>query len=106
MRGVSSLPFCGHASISRQHGDVARRHSSYPYAGDDRHSDRWYDQSGEAVVLSAGDRFFIPCDGGPSTSRLEVFPPRLEIEENDGMYVLEDDGPRDAWRYVFVPREL
>ena len=72
----------------------------------DRHSADWYDQSGEAVVLAAGDRLFVACRGGPSTSRLERFPPRLEIEERDGRYVLDDDGPRDGWCYVFVPREL
>ena len=48
----------------------------------------------------------MPCEGGPSSSRLEMFPPRLEIDEDDGMYVLFDDGPRDQWRYVFVPREV
>jgi len=83
---------------------VTRRHSTYPYGGDDRHSERWYDQSSEATVLQPGDRFFIRCEGGPSTSRLEAFPPRLEVEESDGVYVLEDEGPRDQWRYVFVPR--
>jgi hypothetical protein len=55
--------------------------------------------------LEPGDRFFIVCEGGPSTSRLEVFPPRLEIDEKDGMYVLHDVGPREEWRYIFVPRE-
>jgi hypothetical protein len=83
---------------------VARRHSSYPYAGGDRHSSQWYDQSPETVVLQPGDRFFVPCEGGPSTSRLESFPPRLEVEEDDGTYVLEDDGPREQWRYIFVAR--
>jgi hypothetical protein len=64
----------------------------------------WYDQSAEAVVLADGDRMFVACEGGPSHSRLEHFPPRLEIEERDGTYVLLDEGPRDRWRYVFVPR--
>jgi hypothetical protein len=88
-----------------QHVRVARRHSNYPYAGDDRHSPDWYDQSGEAVVLQPGDRLLIPCEGGPSTFRLEVFPPRLEVEERDGVYVLVDDGPRELWRYVFEPNQ-
>jgi hypothetical protein len=83
---------------------VSRQHSSYPYAGDDRHSPDWYDQSGEAPTLRPGDRFLVPCEGGPSTSRLEAFPPRLEIEEHVGAYVLVDDGPREHWRYVFTPR--
>jgi hypothetical protein len=53
--------------------------------------------------LQPGDRFLVRCEGGPSAYRLEAFPPKLEIEERDGMYVLVDDGPRDDWRYVFVP---
>ena len=83
---------------------MARRHSNFPYGGDDRHSERWYDQSSEAAILRPGDRLLIPCEGGPSTSRLEAFPPRLEVDEHEGAYVLVDDGPRDQWRYVFVPR--
>ena len=69
-----------------------------------RHAPDWYDQSGETTVLVEGDRMLIWCEGGPSQSRLESFPPRLEVEEPDGVYVLEDDGPRAGWRYVFVPR--
>jgi hypothetical protein len=71
----------------------------------DRHSPEWYDQTRELVILQPGDRLFIACDGGPCTSRLERFPPRLEIAEKDGLYVLDDDGRRDRWRYVFVPHE-
>jgi hypothetical protein len=70
-----------------------------------RHSPEWYDQSGEVEVLRPGDRIFITCEGGPSWSRLEVWPPRLEVQERDGVYVLLDDGPRAGWRYLFVPRE-
>jgi hypothetical protein len=80
-----------------------RRRSTYPYVEGGRHSERWYDQSDEAVVLKDSDRFLVMCDGGPCISRLEVYPPRLEIEEHDGIYVLVDDGPRDEWVYVFVP---
>ena len=69
-----------------------------------RHSPEWYDQTGEDEVLREGDRLFVPCEGGPSASRLEVWPPRLEVPEPDGVYVLLDDGPRADWRYVFVPR--
>ena len=69
-----------------------------------RHDPDWYDQSGEDVVLVAGDRLFIPCEGGPAASRLEHFPPRLEIDERDGIYVLDDSGARSSWRYLFVPR--
>ena len=82
---------------------MPRPYSSYPYVEGARHSDRWYDQKGEDVVLGPGDRLFLPCQGGPCTSRLEVYPPRLEIEEPDGVYVLDDDGPRERWHYVFVP---
>ena len=49
-----------------------------------------------------GDRLLIQCDGGPCISRLEVFPPRFEIEERGGLYVLLDDGPLDEWLYQFL----
>lgn len=68
-----------------------------------RHEPDWYDQSGELSVLEPGDEMFIACEGGPCWSRLELFPPRLEVEERDGTYALFDDGPRSEWRYVFVP---
>ena len=71
-----------------------------------RHSPDWYDQRGEGVVLRAGDRLFVTCEGGPSASRLEYFPPRLEVPESGGTYVLVDEGPRDSWRYVFVPNDV
>jgi hypothetical protein len=57
------------------------------------------------VVLQEGDRFFVACEGGPSVSRVETYPPRLELPEEGGLYVLEDDGPREGWRYVFVPAD-
>jgi hypothetical protein len=84
---------------------VARRGSRSLRQPGARHSPDWYDQSAEWTVLEVGDRMFIACEGGPSVSRLETFPPRLEVEEPDGTYVLVDDGPRETWRYVFVPRE-
>lgn len=68
-----------------------------------RHSPGFYDQSQEPVALGPGDRLFIPCEGGPCTSRLETFPPRLEIAEHGGLYVLDDSGPRAGWRYAYVP---
>jgi hypothetical protein len=70
-----------------------------------RHSPDWYDQRAEAVVLDVGDRLFIPCEGGPCLSRLETYPPQLEVEERDGTYVLVDVGPRARWHYRFVRRE-
>ena len=76
------------------------RHLDHPGP---RHAPDWYDQSAEVTVLDEGDRIFIPCEGGPSQSRLEIFPPRLEVEEQDGTYVLADEGPRAQWIYVFVP---
>jgi hypothetical protein len=51
-----------------------------------------------------GERMLIPCEGGPSISRLQRYPPPFEIDEHDGMYVLVDDGPPERWRYVFVAR--
>ena len=68
-----------------------------------RHSTDWYDQSGEWEVLRPGDRMLIQCEGGPSRSRLETDPPRLEVPEPDGVYVLVDEGTRAEWRYRFVP---
>lgn len=85
---------------------MTTRRKSFPYVTGARHSADWYDQRGEAVELREGDRFFVRCEGGPSQGRLEVFPPRLEIAERDGTYVLVDDGPRDQWCYVFTPRAL
>ncbi len=56
--------------------------------------------------MEPGERMLIRCVGGPSTSRLVRFPPPLEVEERDGTYVLDDDGPVELWRYVFVPRTV
>jgi hypothetical protein len=47
----------------------------------------------------------LPCEGGPSISRLVTFPPPLEIAERDGVYVLVDDGPAVEWSYTFVPHD-
>jgi hypothetical protein len=53
--------------------------------------------------MEPGHRMLIPCEGGRSISRLVRFPPPVEIEERDGVYVLVDDGPVEHWRYAFVP---
>jgi hypothetical protein len=53
--------------------------------------------------MEQGERMLVPCEGGPSRSRLVRYPPPLEIEENGGTYVLVDDGPPEYWRYEFVP---
>lgn len=74
-----------------------------PPAPGPRHEPGWYDQKDEDHVLAEGDRLFVPCDGGPCASRTETFPPRLEIAERGGTYVLLDVGPRADWRYEFVP---
>jgi hypothetical protein len=70
-----------------------------------RHSAGWYADALKGSQMSAGDRMFIACDGGPCRSRLETFPPRLEIEETGGLYVLCDDGPIEDWTYQFLPTE-
>jgi hypothetical protein len=70
-----------------------------------RHSTDWYDPSAEAAQLGEHDRLFLPCIGGPSISRLEWYPPQLEVAEKGGTYVLVDDGPRAAWHYLFVPHD-
>jgi hypothetical protein len=54
-------------------------------------------------LIRPGDRMFVQCEGGPCLSRLERFPPTLEIEERGGMYVLVDEGALEDWRYLFVP---
>jgi hypothetical protein len=54
-------------------------------------------------VPENGERMLLPCDGGPSTSRLVTYPPPLEIPERDGTYVLVDEGPPEHWSYSFVP---
>jgi hypothetical protein len=53
-----------------------------------------------------GERMLIRCEGGPSTSRLERWPPALEVTERDGTYVLVDEGPVADWWYQFVPNDL
>ncbi len=55
--------------------------------------------------LRPGDRLFVQCEGGPCRSRLEYFPPPLEIEESSGTYVLMDEGEPHGWLYLFVPDE-
>jgi hypothetical protein len=57
-------------------------------------------------VPEDGERMLIPCEGGPSTSRLVRCPPPLEITERSGTYVLADDGLPESWRYHFVPSEV
>jgi len=39
---------------------------------------------------------------GSCFSRLKTFPPRIELREKCGLYVLIDDGPPEAWIYQFV----
>ena len=51
------------------------------------------------VAIASSSR----CAGGPCLSRLETFPPRMEIEEKTGLYILVDDEPCDWWIYQFVP---
>ncbi len=55
-------------------------------------------------MIEVGERMLIPCEGGPSISRLERFPPAAEIPMDDGVYVLVDEGAPEHWRYEFVPR--
>lgn len=44
----------------------------------------------------------IWCEGGPSMGRAVTYPPPIEIDLDDGVYVLIDDGPPEMWRYSFV----
>ncbi len=68
------------------------------------HSPEWYRPLLDAGAVRVGDQMLIRCVDGPSISRLETFPPPLEVEEPGGVYVLDDDGPVYAWRYLFVPK--
>jgi hypothetical protein len=78
--------------------------SAAEWSGDSeaRHSEQWYEDALGASPQQRGDRRFIRCEGGPCISRLETFPPRVEIQEKGGLYVLVDDGPLEAWTYQFV----
>jgi hypothetical protein len=58
----------------------------------------------QTLDVQDGERMLVPCDGGPSMSRLVRVPPPLEIDEPDGTYVLVDDGPPEQWRYLFILR--
>jgi len=69
-----------------------------------RHSPGWYQPLLDSGEVRPGQQLLIRCEGGRSISRLETFPPPLEIEERGGTYVLDDDGPVYRWRYEFVPR--
>jgi hypothetical protein len=55
--------------------------------------------------VEEGDRMLIPCEGGPSISRLVRYPPPLEIDVGGGTYVLIDVGPPERWRYDFISAE-
>jgi len=59
----------------------------------------------EEGAVQDGDRMLVPCDGGPSVSRLVRYPPPTEIEERGGVYVLVDDGGPERWRNEFVRSE-
>jgi hypothetical protein len=57
------------------------------------------------VLTPLGHDLPVATCSPPAGPTLDRFPPRLEIEEHDGTYVLLDVGPRAEWRYEFVPRE-
>ena len=76
--------------------------SSKRFSTEARHSWDWYKDVQSESPVRPGDRMFLQCDGGPCISRLEIFPPRLEIEERGGLYVPLDDGPLDEWVYRFI----
>ncbi len=42
------------------------------------------------------------CTGGPSMCRAVTYPPPPEIDLDEGLYVLVDDGEVDQWRYDFI----
>ena len=69
-----------------------------------RHSSDWYVRAPGAGSVPEGTLLALPCDDAPRRYRFERFPPRLEVEEHGGVYVLVDDGPVRFWRYRFVSR--
>jgi len=56
--------------------------------------------------MEAGERMLLWCDGGPSISRLERYPPPLEVPVAGGIYVLVDDGGPEQWHYEFTALPL
>lgn len=56
----------------------------------------------QTQVMENGEQMLIPCRGGPTGWRTATFPPALEVEVGDGVYVLVDDGPTEHWMYEFV----
>ena len=73
-----------------------------PHDPDARHTPGWYRQSFGADPARPGAPLMLRCDGGPLVSRLETFPPPIEVAVPGGVYVLVDDGPVHRWHYQFV----
>jgi hypothetical protein len=50
----------------------------------------------------------VPCEGGPCTSRLVLFPPPLELPEGSlGVYVLDErPGEWPELVYVYVAERM
>jgi hypothetical protein len=67
-----------------------------------RHSPDYYRERLGDETPAVGDRMWIPSVGGTIQSRMERFPPPLEIHQDGGVYVLIDEGPPGDWRYEFV----
>ena len=85
-----------------QLGNMARRHSSYPYRGAGRHSVDWYDQSGEAIVLGVAIASSFGARAALDASSRSV-PSTAGRRRTRGIYVLVDDDPREDWHYRFEP---
>jgi hypothetical protein len=60
----------------------------------------------DAGAVEPGERMLLPCEGGPSMSRLERYPPPLEVAVEGGVYVLVDDGAPQTWHYDFIALPL
>jgi hypothetical protein len=90
------------ASAPNNSGDMDYSPAGIPGDPEARHSGEWYGDALRDTPLQRGDRMFIRCEGGPCISRLEVFPPRIEVQEKGGLYVLVDEGPLESWLYKFV----
>ncbi len=52
--------------------------------------------------MEPGEPMLLPCTGGPAGYRAVTYPPPVEIDADDGVYVLVDHGPPETWTYEFV----
>jgi hypothetical protein len=57
---------------------------------------------GQNPSMFDGELMLIPCEGGLTAWRTGTFPPAVEFDVDDGVYVLVDDGSPELWWYQFI----